>query len=221
MNAVVRYSEAPLPTPRGAFRLVVYRVGDDANDEHAAMVHGDVAGVDGVLCRVHSECLTGEVFGSLRCDCRAQLDLALDRIADEGRGVLIYLRQEGRGIGLGNKIRAYAVQQDQGADTVDANLALGFDADLRTYEMAAAILRDLGVGSVRLMTNNPAKLQGLENAGIRVAGHEPHWVEASAESVEYLQVKQQKMGHMGAGPGSSPGNGSQPSNTLGKDASRS
>lgn len=195
MNPVVRYSEAPLPTPRGTFRLVVYRVGDEQHDEHAAMIHGDVDRIDGVLCRVHSECLTGEVFGSLRCDCRAQLDLALDRIADEGCGVLIYLRQEGRGIGLGNKVRAYAVQ-DLGADTVDANLALGFDADLRTYEMAAAILRDLGVGSVRLMTNNPAKIHGLENAGIQVTGHEPHWVEASAESADYLQVKQQKMGHM-------------------------
>jgi len=217
MNPVFRYSEAPLPTPRGTFRLVVYRVGQGTevaenphtDDEHVAMVFGDVEGMDRVLCRVHSECLTGEVFGSLRCDCRAQLDLALDRIAEEDCGVLIYLRQEGRGIGLGNKVRAYAVQ-DQGADTVDANLALGFDPDMRSYGMAAAILRDLGVGSVRLMTNNPAKLRGLEKAGIRVAGHEPHWVEASAESADYLQAKQQKMGHLGEVP--------LPSATLEKDA---
>ena len=195
MKNLVRYSEATLPTERGDFTLVVYRVNDDPNDEHAAMVRGDVHGRGDVLCRVHSECLTGEVLGSLRCDCRQQLDLALERIAGEGSGVLIYLRQEGRGIGLGNKVRAYALQDD-GIDTVDANLALGFDADLRTYEIAAGILRDLGVGSVRLMTNNPAKLAGLEQAGIPVAQHESHWAEASAESADYLRVKLEKLGHI-------------------------
>lgn len=197
MKPLERYSQAGLPTRHGEFQLVVYRVDDDPNDEHLAMVFGDVTGRSDVLCRVHSECLTGEVMGSLRCDCRQQLDHALERIASEGCGVLVYLRQEGRGIGLGNKIRAYALQ-DEGVDTVDANLALGFDADLRSYDLAAAMLRDLEVASVRLMTNNPAKLDGLERAGIAVASHESHWVEASAESADYLRVKRSKLGHMGA-----------------------
>ena len=200
MKNLSRYSESALPTRRGDFHLVVYRIGDDPQDEHLAMVHGDIRDRQDVLCRVHSECLTGEVLGSLRCDCREQLDVALQRIASENCGVLVYLRQEGRGIGLGNKVRAYALQ-DQGIDTVDANIALGFDADLRTYEIAAAILRDLGVGSVRLMTNNPDKLNGLEKAGIQVTRHEPHWVEADAQSAEYLEVKKNKMGHLEALPG--------------------
>lgn len=195
MQPLNAYSEAALPTAHGVFRLVVYRMNDDPDDEHVAMVRGEVKGAENVLVRVHSECLTGEVLGSLRCDCRQQLDHALERIAKEGRGVLVYLRQEGRGIGLGNKIRAYALQ-DRGVDTVEANLALGFDPDLRSYEMAAAILKDLGVASVRLMTNNPAKLEGLRAAGIEVVAHEPHWVEASEHSAAYLQVKQNKLGHM-------------------------
>jgi GTP cyclohydrolase II len=195
MDDLRRYSEATLPTPHGEFRLVVYRIADDPKDEHVAMVRGDVSGADAVLARVHSECFTGEVLGSLRCDCRDQLDRALQRIAEAGRGVVVYLRQEGRGIGLGNKVRAYALQ-DQGIDTVDANLALGFDADLRSYELAAEILRDLGVASVRLMTNNPAKLAGLREAGIDVAGHEAHWVESSEHSAGYLQVKKARMGHI-------------------------
>ncbi len=199
MKSLSRYSESALPTRRGEFNLVVYRNGDDPKDEHLAMVHGDVRDRQDVLCRVHSECLTGEALGSLRCDCREQLDVALQRIVDEKCGVLVYLRQEGRGIGLGNKVRAYALQ-DQGIDTVDANIALGFDADLRTYEMAAAILGDLGVGSVRLMTNNPGKLQGLQKAGIQVTRHEPHWVEAGARSADYLEVKKNKMGHLEASP---------------------
>lgn len=192
MSTATRYSEADLPTPHGGFRLIVFRVGAD---EHVAMVRGEVRGVDGVLARVHSECFTGEVLGSLRCDCRSQLDHALSRIADEGAGVVIYLRQEGRGIGLGNKVRAYSLQ-DQGVDTVEANLALGFEADLRSYEVAAAMLRDIGVGSVRLMTNNPAKIEGLEAAGIAVAAQEAHWVESSEHSEDYLKVKQMKMGHI-------------------------
>lgn len=196
-NTLTRYSEADLPTDHGTFRMVVYRLGDDPSDEHVAMVYGDVAGATDVLCRVHSECFTSEVMGSLRCDCRQQLDHALDRIASEGCGVVVYLRQEGRGIGLGNKLRAYALQ-DQGIDTVEANLALGFDADLRSYELAAAILVDLGVGVVRLMTNNPDKIAGLEAAGISVIAHERHWVGASEHSAAYLRVKRTKMGHITA-----------------------
>ncbi|MBP8808722.1 MAG: GTP cyclohydrolase II [Kofleriaceae bacterium] len=204
---VVRYASSRLPTPHGEFRLVVYRTGaaigaggttvggaiGDAAEEHVAMVMGDVAGA-GVLARVHSSCFTGEVLGSLRCDCRAQLDLALARIAREGRGVVVYLVQEGRGIGLGNKIRAYALQ-DQGADTVEANLQLGFDADHRSYDLAAAILADLGATSVRLMTNNPDKIAGLVAAGMPTT-HEPHWAEAAAQSQDYLTVKKEKMGHL-------------------------
>jgi GTP cyclohydrolase II len=196
-NTLTRYSEAELPTPRGLFRIVVYRLNDDPKDEHVAMVRGEVTGAPDVLCRVHSECFTSEVMGSLRCDCREQLDRALERIAEAGHGVLVYLRQEGRGIGLGNKVRAYALQ-DRGIDTVEANLALGFDADLRSYEIAAAILHDLGVGSVRLMTNNPAKIRGLEAAGMEVTTHERHWVGESEHSADYLQVKRTKMGHIAA-----------------------
>ena len=201
---ITRYSEARLPTQHGEFRIVVYRTGAPASvgatavgvveEEHVAMILGDIRG-DGVLTRVHSSCFTGEVLGSLRCDCRAQLDAALARIGREGRGVLVYLVQEGRGIGLGNKVRAYDLQ-DSGHDTVDANLALGFDADHRTYDLAAGILRDLGVGSVRLMTNNPKKLGGLAAAGVVVDAHEPHWVEASPHSEGYLAVKRDKLGHI-------------------------
>jgi GTP cyclohydrolase II len=203
---LLRYSEARLPTPYGEFRLVVYRTGVPgaagasavglADEEHVAMVFGDVTG-DAVLARVHSSCFTGEVLGSLRCDCRAQLDAALARIADEGRGVVIYLVQEGRGIGLGNKIRAYQLQDD-GADTVDANLALGLPADGRSYDLAAGMLGDLGVKSVRLMTNNPHKIAGLEAAGVIVAP-ESHWVGGSHEphSESYLAAKKAKLGHTG------------------------
>ncbi len=196
---VVRYSEARLPTPRGEFRLVVYRLPDRMpgfadGEEHVAMVMGDVSG-DDVLTRVHSSCFTGEVLGSLRCDCRDQLDAALARIAAEGRGVLVYLVQEGRGIGLGNKVRAYALQ-DEGVDTVEANLKLGFDADLRSYDLAAAILRDLGASTVRLMTNNPAKIAGLERAGLTVKA-EPHWVGVTEHAADYVLAKKSKMGHLG------------------------
>ena len=201
---VLRYSEARLPTPHGEFRVVVYRTGEVAGlgatavgvaaEEHVAMVLGDVAGSE-VLTRVHSSCFTGEVLGSLRCDCREQLDAALARIGREGRGVVVYLVQEGRGIGLGNKVRAYQLQ-DAGADTVDANLQLGFDADLRSYDLAAGILADLGVSSVRLMTNNPQKISGLERAGVVVSVHESHWVAASEHSAGYLAAKKSKLGHL-------------------------
>ena len=158
------------------------------------MVMGDLSGPP-VLARVHSSCFTGEVLGSLRCDCRAQLEAALARIAREGRGVLVYLVQEGRGIGLGNKVRAYQLQ-DSGKDTVEANLALGFDPDHRSYELAAGILRDLGVTSVRLMTNNPAKREGLERAGVRVDAVESHWVGESEHNADYLEAKRIKLGHL-------------------------
>jgi GTP cyclohydrolase II len=193
-----------LPTPHGEFRVVVYRTGRPAgqgattvglpDEEHVAMVMGDPAGA-GVLARVHSSCFTGEVLGSLRCDCRAQLDAALARIAREGRGVLVYLVQEGRGIGLGNKVRAYQLQ-DEGHDTVDANLALGFDPDLRSYDLAAGILHDLGVTSVRLMTNNPEKRAGLEHAGVVIDAVESHWVGESQHNASYLEAKRIKMGHL-------------------------
>jgi GTP cyclohydrolase II len=201
---VLRYSEARLPTPHGEFRVVVYRTGEVAGpgatavgavaEEHVAMVLGEIGGGD-VLTRVHSSCFTGEVLGSLRCDCRAQLDAALARIGREGRGVVVYLVQEGRGIGLGNKVRAYQLQDD-GADTVDANLQLGFDADLRSYDLAAGILADLGVASVRLMTNNPQKISGLERAGVVVAAHESHGVAATEHSAGYLAAKKTKLGHL-------------------------
>lgn len=193
MAEATRYSEAEVPTHHGPFRMVVYRIG---TEEHVAIVRGEVGDTEAVLCRIHSECLTGEVFGSLKCDCRAQLDKALAAIDAAGRGVLVYLRQEGRGIGLGNKIRAYALQAE-GKDTVEANLALGFAADLRSYDMAAAILRDLKVVSVALMTNNPEKLTGLERAGVRVAQHVPHWVEDHEHNRDYLEVKRAKLGHLG------------------------
>src|SRR5262249_5435731 len=196
MSLATRYSEAEIPTDLGPFRVVVYRFGNGAvPEEHVAIVRGDVDGGEAVVTRVHSECLTGEVFHSLKCDCRDQFDKALEAIAAAGRGVLVYLRQEGRGIGLGNKIRAYALQAE-GADTVEANLALGFAADLRSYDMAAAILRDLGVASVALMTNNPDKLAGLERAGVRVAARVPHWVSDHEHNREYLEVKRAKLGHI-------------------------
>ncbi|MGD8317108.1 MAG: GTP cyclohydrolase II [Myxococcales bacterium] len=192
---VQRYAESRLPSRFGPFRIVVYRE-PDGDKEHLAMTVGEVEGAEDLLVRVHSECLTGEVFHSLRCDCREQLDLALERIQKAGAGALIYLRQEGRGIGLGNKIRAYA-KQDEGLDTVDANLALGFEDDLRGYRVAADMLRDLGIRSVVLMTNNPRKVEGLEHDGIIVTRREPHGVEAHEHNREYLRTKQDRLGHLG------------------------
>ncbi len=192
MDGLTLYAESELPTPRGPFRLMVYRT--SAGQEHLAIVRGELPPGGPVLCRVHSECLTGEVLSSLRCDCRGQLERALDRLADEGSGVIVYLRQEGRGIGLGNKIRAYALQ-DAGADTVDANLRLGFDADERSYDVAAAILSHLRVGAVRLMTNNPDKIAGLARAGVEVEA-EPHWVSPSDHCRDYIEVKRARLGHI-------------------------
>lgn len=189
---VTRYSETVLPTQRGDLRTVVFR--DSAGAEHVALVKGDVTGTD-VLCRVHSECMTSEVFGSLKCDCRAQLERALDMVSWAGRGVVLYLRQEGRGIGLGNKIAAYALQE-KGHDTVDANRLLGLPDDLRSYDGAAAMLRDLGVQSVALMTNNPLKVDGLVEAGMPVTRRVSHVVAPSTQAADYLHTKQVRMGHL-------------------------
>lgn len=190
-----RYSESALPTERGLFRIVVFRDRRDGK-EHVAMVKGDVAGHEGVPVRMHSECLTSEVFGSLRCDCRAQLDRALDFISQQGRGVMLYLRQEGRGIGLGNKIRAYALQQEQGLDTVDANLKLGFADDLRRYDIAGEMLRSLGVKSVDLITNNPLKIAGLVEEGVPVRRRIPSRTLTNPLNVDYLKTKRDKAGHL-------------------------
>src|SRR5258708_6418628 len=196
-SKLTRYAEADIPTAHGLFRLYVYRAGDatgPAAEEHVAMVRGNVTGVSNVLCRVHSECWTSEVLGSLKCDCREQLDVALERVAAEGTGVVIYLRQEGRGIGLGNKVRAYALQ-NSGADTVQANLALGFEADERRYDLAASILNDLGVRSIRLLTNNPTRVAGLRASGVNIKERISHWVGENQYNSEYLAVKRRKMGH--------------------------
>ncbi|GAO04133.1 GTP cyclohydrolase II [Anaeromyxobacter sp. PSR-1] len=192
-TTVELYADAPLPTARGLFRAVVFRE-RRSGVEHVAMVMGDVAG-EAVAVRVHSECLTSEVLGSLKCDCRAQLDRALDLIAARGRGALLYLRQEGRGIGLGNKIRAYALQA-QGHDTYEANRLLGFPDDLRRYDVAAEMLRLLGVRSVELITNNPQKLSGLAEAGVPVRGRIQLPSPANPFNVEYLRVKRERTGHL-------------------------
>jgi GTP cyclohydrolase II len=196
--SLVRYADAEIPTAHGPLRVFVYRDGTAPSntpaEEHIAIVAGDIANGSNILCRVHSECWTSEVLGSLKCDCREQLDAAIDRVAAEGTGVVIYLRQEGRGIGLGNKVRAYALQND-GADTVEANLALGFEADERRYDLAAAILHDLGVRSIRLLTNNPTKVAGLRAAGVTITERISHWVGENQYNADYLAVKRRKMGH--------------------------
>jgi GTP cyclohydrolase II len=192
---LARYAEAEVPTEYGLVRTVVYRVGEDTPPkEHIALVVGDVSGGGAVLARVHSECWTGEVLRSHKCDCRDQLDRAMRAIAAAGRGVVVYLRQEGRGIGLGNKVMAYALQSE-GVDTVDANRLLGFADDARTYEVAAEMLRDLGVKKVALMTNNPRKVQGLSACGIEVVERVPLRAEPNEHNAEYLAVKASKMGH--------------------------
>lgn len=193
VNESAFYAHTVLPTEHGVFDVRVIR---DANDrEHLAFSVGDLAGADDVLMRMHSECMTSEVFGSLKCDCKAQLDAALQRIQEAGRGVVIYLRQEGRGIGLGNKIRAYALQS-AGADTVDANRRLGFDDDLRDYDIAVQAIAALGIRSVRLMTNNPLKLNALLEAGIEVRGREPIVTGINVVNLHYMQTKRERMGHL-------------------------
>ena len=184
---------AQLPTRFGSFRIVAFWNNRDAK-EHVALVHGDVMGTEDLPTRLHSECLTGDVMGSLRCDCRDQLEVALRKIGVMERGVVLYMRQEGRGIGLINKVRAYALQ-DRGLDTVDANLALGFRDDERDYSVAAHMLASLNVGSIRLMTNNPRKIQELEKLGIKVTGRIPHVIPATEWNRFYLETKAARSGH--------------------------
>ena len=191
---VDRVSEAKLPTPMGTWRLIGYRTRDHS-EEHVALVMGNVDGDDPTLVRVHSQCLTGDVFASQRCDCGEQLEIAMRTVAEERRGVIVYMAQEGRGIGLHNKIAAYALQ-DQGMDTVEANLALGFSADRRDYGIGMQILRDLGVQRIRLMTNNPAKRHGLAGYGLEIVERVPVIASANPHNVRYLSAKQEKMGHL-------------------------
>jgi 3,4-dihydroxy 2-butanone 4-phosphate synthase / GTP cyclohydrolase II len=192
---VRRVAEARMPTEYGVFRAVGYHAEYDGA-EHVALVFGDLGDGGDVLVRVHSECLTGDVFGSLRCDCGPQLDAALRRVAEEGRGVVLYVRgHEGRGIGLIHKLQAYELQ-DRGHDTVDANLELGLPADARDYGTGAQILADLGIRSMRLLTNNPAKRAGLEGYGLTVVGREPLPVRPHPENVRYLRTKRDRMGHL-------------------------
>ncbi len=193
-DGVTCLADARLPTQYGDYHVVVARV-DDSGVEAVALVLGELSGSEPPLVRIHSECLTGEVFGSLRCDCREQLALAQARIEAAGRGVLIYLRQEGRGIGLVNKIRAYALQ-DRGLDTVDANVALGLPVDGRDYAAAAAVLRYLGVRDVRLLTNNPAKVLALQRHDVRVAERIPLEVAPNAVNDAYLKAKVERLGHI-------------------------
>jgi 3,4-dihydroxy 2-butanone 4-phosphate synthase/GTP cyclohydrolase II len=192
---VRRVSEARIPTRHGDFTGYVFESLIDGV-EHLAFVRGEVAGHDRVLVRVHSECLTGDVFGSMRCDCGVQLDLALERVANEGQGVVVYLRgHEGRGIGLGHKLRAYNLQ-DEGRDTVEANVELGFPADTREYGIGSQILVDLGISTMRLMTNNPAKYGGLDGYGLQVVERVPLHAEPNDENIAYLRTKQAKLGHL-------------------------
>ena len=192
---VKRISEARIPTKYGEFTAYVFESLLDGT-EHMAFVRGEVAGKSNVLVRVHSECLTGDVFGSIRCDCGLQLDLALERVAEEDEGVIVYLRgHEGRGIGLGHKLRAYTLQ-DQGRDTVEANVELGFPIDSREYGIGSQILVDLGITTMRVMTNNPAKYGGLEGYGLEIVERVPLRSRPTDENIAYLRAKQEKMGHL-------------------------
>lgn len=191
---VRRIAEVILPTAHGDFRLIGYGSLIDER-EHVALVKGEIEGKDDVLVRMHSECLTGDVFGSMRCDCGEQLASAMKRIDEEGLGAVVYLRQEGRGMGLGNKLRAYELQE-QGQDTVEANLTLGFKPDLRDYGIGAQILVDLGLKKIRILTNNPKKIVGLQGYGLEITGREPIQVPPGRHNAEYLETKRRKLGHL-------------------------
>jgi GTP cyclohydrolase II len=206
------HAETRLPTRHGGFRMVVFTYEGEPG-EHVAMIKGEVAGALALPVRVHSECLTSEVFGSLKCDCREQLQSALASIERAGRGMVIYLRQEGRGIGLINKVRAYALQES-GADTIEANQLLGLPVEGRQYDAAAALLRHLGVQSVKLLTNNPDKLSKLSALGVEVVGRLPVIVAANPHSARYLRVKRERMQHL-LGDNVEP-DGAEPLDLLGR-----
>jgi 3,4-dihydroxy 2-butanone 4-phosphate synthase/GTP cyclohydrolase II len=191
---VQKVAEARLPTKYGEFIVMAYQSTVDTA-EHVALVKGDIVDAGPVLVRVHSECLTGDVFGSLRCDCGDQIRMSLQSIAEEGRGVFLYMRQEGRGIGFHNKLRAYALQ-DQGMDTVEANIALGFPPDLRDYGIGAQILANIGLRNIRLLTNNPKKVVGLESYGLRIVETVPLLAPPNPYNIHYLETKQKKLGHL-------------------------
>ena len=191
---VEHFATAKLPTQYGEFQIVAFKNNRDGKD-HVAIIKGDITGQERVSCRIHSECLTGDVFGSLKCDCGPQLEAALEQIEELGQGIILYMRQEGRGIGLANKVRAYSLQ-DQGMDTVEANRHLGFDDDLRDYDIAAEMLRILSPASITLMTNNPRKLEGLREAGIEIDERVPLKITPNPHNLRYLNTKRDKSGHL-------------------------
>jgi 3,4-dihydroxy 2-butanone 4-phosphate synthase/GTP cyclohydrolase II len=194
-SLVRRVAVTKLPTSHGNDFTAILYANDIDRQNHIALVKGDIKPDDEVLVRVHSECLTGDVFGSMRCDCGEQLHNAMQMIDEEGKGVILYMRQEGRGIGIEGKLKAYELQ-DKGKDTVEANLALGFKADLRDYGVGAQILRDLGVRKLKLLTNNPKKIVGLEGYGLTVVARVPIEMHPHAKNIHYLKAKKSKLGHM-------------------------